>query len=440
MSITICNGQHVEGYDYNGSNTPEATEHHRAQCHEVTFAGAVLKEREYNGPNDSDFYALVWDEEAQETREVWTGTTASWTYHNGSRIDATREVLEKAVAYMTGVRFAEWVESHESTVRMGYTARAVEDGVPVEGVIAWEGYEKPRGQWAARYGTRTKRYGIRVEGRRGYVFRNADAEDFSFDVLEVSAEDMIAWRARCEENVRVELRQAFALADEREPVVGPYVPGTVVDAVEADEDGMRLYAVGEWEAEEEWARGVADAVVDAGAEYAVTGTRADGSAMPGREVTAFRVSATVVRWAQGEGTRILHDGRGAVRMVREDGAVMVLRPVGGAVEGVSASVEAVEGGGGSEERRVAVEAVERLVRDSMDGGAGHYRRVVLTEGGGRGASGVMTRGEARAYLVAEVVDGGMVEREGLSQRVVLTRANGARLVLEPVRGVVPLAG
>ncbi|MDQ1041517.1 hypothetical protein QFZ75_008019 [Streptomyces sp. V3I8] len=332
MSITICNGKHVEGYDVNdvSSNSPEATARHIAECHEITFTGAVLRLREMNGPNDSDFYALVWDEERQATREIEYGTTRGWAYHNGAIIDATREVLEKAVAYMTTVRFAEWVAEHKATVRMGYVARAVEGGVTVEGVIAWEGYEKPRSQWAARYGTRTKRYGIRVEGRRGLVFRNADADDFSFDVEPVSAEDMVSWRARCEANVRAELSQAFALADKREPLVDPFAPGTVVDAREADEDGMRLYAVGEAFADDEWARGVAAAVVDESAvEYRVMGSRADLSLMPDRVATVFRVLATVARWADGEGTRILHNGAGTVRIEREDGARLVLEPVRG---------------------------------------------------------------------------------------------------------------
>jgi hypothetical protein len=42
---------------------------------------------------------------------------------------------------------------------------------------------------------------------------------------------------------------------------------------------------------------------------------------------------------------------------------------------------------------------------------------------------------ARAYLAEEVADGGELSRPGMGVRLVLVRSNGARLVLEPVRGV-----
>lgn len=59
-----------------------------------TYVGAVLDTREYNGYNDSDFYAVVWDD-TQGIIEVEYGSTR---YHSDSyaTADATAEVVEKA--------------------------------------------------------------------------------------------------------------------------------------------------------------------------------------------------------------------------------------------------------------------------------------------------------------------------------------------------------
>jgi hypothetical protein len=72
----------------------------------------------------------------------------------------------------------------------------------------------------------------------------------------------------------------------------------------------------------------------------------------------------------------------------------------------------------------------------MDGGAGRYRRTVLIEGtDARGMSDTMPTAVARVYLAEEVADGGEVSKPGMGVRLVLVRENGARLELEPVRGV-----
>ncbi|MCX4799623.1 hypothetical protein OG497_37850 [Streptomyces sp. NBC_01242] len=350
MSITICTGRSVEGYDPNSSsNSTEAVAAHIAACHETTFTGAVLGLRERNGYDDSDFYALVWDEEQQRTREIQYATTRGWTYHNGASIDATHDVIAKAVAHETEIRFADAQQRHAETVRKGYTARAtVEGGATVEGVIAWIGTAREYSKWAARYADPVKRYGIRVEGRKGLVFVNADAKGFAFDAEPVSAEDMIEWRASCEHSARAHFAQAQAIADKRDPQPEP---SSIVDSSDADAEGWMLYAVGEAFAEH--SMGVAQHVVDESAEYTVTGVRASGDVMEARERTAFQVLHTVARYAEADGARILHDGHGAVRIERADGAYMVLRPVRPAAEEPGTPEEAVSA------PQTAVESVER---------------------------------------------------------------------------------
>jgi len=62
-----------------------------------TFAeGCVLDTWERNGYDDSDFYALIWNEEKQCVESVEYATTRGWTYANGATIDATPEVQAKA--------------------------------------------------------------------------------------------------------------------------------------------------------------------------------------------------------------------------------------------------------------------------------------------------------------------------------------------------------
>jgi hypothetical protein len=518
MGITICNGKRVEGYDVNsGSNSEAAVAAHNAACHEHSYDGAVLRLGEHNGYDDSDFYAIVWDEEQQAVRKIQYATTRGWTYHNGASIDASHEVIEKAVAVMTEARFADWQRTYGETPRKGYTARAVEKGETFEGVITWIGEKRQYSQWAARYAEPVKRYGIKVEGRKGLVFANADDEGFECDVPPMSAEDLVSWRAQCEHNVRAEFSQAQALADQRDPRPAP---GIIVDAQEADAEGFRLYAVGETLSEESVTRKIAAAVLDGDAHgYRLEGVRKDGSALEAREITLYQALHRVALYADMDGALISHDGRGTVRLVRADGGRLLLTPVrpveaaqgpqedgerpgadvetqeaakgaetaqegpcthpsecgaqpvgmvratkaatgeGGIVgvycsghlahpaeifpegyvfayEALSAPVEGVEGTEGDPVWVARRDEALEVLRGLMDGGAGRYRRTVLIEGtDARGMSDTMPTAVARVYLAEEVADGGEVSKPGMGVRLVLVRENGARLELEPVRGV-----
>jgi len=62
----------------------------------VEYEGAVLQLFERNGYDDSDFYAIVWDDDEGTTKQVCYATTRGWTYANGATVDATPEVLAKA--------------------------------------------------------------------------------------------------------------------------------------------------------------------------------------------------------------------------------------------------------------------------------------------------------------------------------------------------------
>lgn len=60
------------------------------------YHGKVIREYERNGRNDSDFFAVIWDEEKQKPRRVMYATTRAWSYACICIVDATDEIRAKA--------------------------------------------------------------------------------------------------------------------------------------------------------------------------------------------------------------------------------------------------------------------------------------------------------------------------------------------------------
>lgn len=82
---------------------PECT----PRCHtklygvEISYEGAVLCTREENGPQDSDWYAIVWDEPKQKLLKVYYASTRFHTpAGQGASVDATPEVKAKAAHWL----------------------------------------------------------------------------------------------------------------------------------------------------------------------------------------------------------------------------------------------------------------------------------------------------------------------------------------------------
>ena len=119
---------------------------HRDTPDRVEYEGAVLGEREKNYHDDSDFFALVWDDEKGEVKSVMFDTTRGVT-NGGCTVDATDEVKAKADAWAKN--------SMRSVIRSDLRAKAeavdnwkgkrvlVERGRKVkpgtEGVVFWTG-------------------------------------------------------------------------------------------------------------------------------------------------------------------------------------------------------------------------------------------------------------------------------------------------------------
>lgn len=110
---------------------------------EPTFEGATLYDRERNGYHDSDFYALVWDEEQGKVRDIEYGTTRFANTPRTALVDATDEVWEKAWAWAE----EQWIERARreaerkaQDVEVGMRVRVVRGRkVPIgtEGVVLW---------------------------------------------------------------------------------------------------------------------------------------------------------------------------------------------------------------------------------------------------------------------------------------------------------------
>lgn len=90
--------------DYNPNvygGTAEGFAHHCELAHEVSYEGMVLRLGEHNWYDDSDFYALVWDEATQSVKKVEYATTRGWTYHNSAKVDASDKIRHQAEMWET---------------------------------------------------------------------------------------------------------------------------------------------------------------------------------------------------------------------------------------------------------------------------------------------------------------------------------------------------
>lgn len=148
----------------------------RAQIVMKEFAhGCVVNTREFNGYDDSDFYATYYDAEAGEFREVMYATTRGWTYPCHATIDATPEVLElwKAerarraeVARKLEAERLERLPSKGRRVRILPNKGKAKIYAGREAVVFW--FEEQRSQfgtWSRGY-----RVGVQIEGTNERVF------------------------------------------------------------------------------------------------------------------------------------------------------------------------------------------------------------------------------------------------------------------------------
>lgn len=114
----------------------------------ISYEGAVLELREMNGYDDSDFYAVVWDDTADAPKDVFYASTRGWTYLNGATVDATPERVEKFRAWRERVaveRALDAAAARAVKVEIGKRVKVVRGRkVPkgTEGRVFWMGPDK----------------------------------------------------------------------------------------------------------------------------------------------------------------------------------------------------------------------------------------------------------------------------------------------------------
>lgn len=95
-----CEHRSNTAYEFErGPRCTERCKFHEPLYMETTHVGRVLELREVNGYDDSDFYAVVWDDKANEPKKVTYATTRGWSYPNGAKVDADEATREKYAAW-----------------------------------------------------------------------------------------------------------------------------------------------------------------------------------------------------------------------------------------------------------------------------------------------------------------------------------------------------
>lgn len=133
------------------------------------YVGGVFGTGEYNGYDDSDFYAIVWDDENGRMRNVEYGSTR---YANSARVteDITEDQATKARAWLRPLLVKEIAKAEEIRVHRvehgaqvrSLTARG--KNVGITGEVKWIGKD--------RYQRGLERVGIQVEGEEKLRFMN----------------------------------------------------------------------------------------------------------------------------------------------------------------------------------------------------------------------------------------------------------------------------
>ena len=88
-----------------------------------TYVGKVLETYEENGYHDSDFYAVVWDDEQNCLLHKQYATTRFYSNGYGAKVDATPEVIAKATAERKARFLESAIEADEETAKTVAKAR-----------------------------------------------------------------------------------------------------------------------------------------------------------------------------------------------------------------------------------------------------------------------------------------------------------------------------
>lgn len=152
-----------------------------------SYVGRVLETYEENGYNDSDFYAIVWDDETESIIHKQYATTRFYSNGYGAKIDATPEVIEKATAERKARFLKSAIEKDEETAKTVAKGKMVEinRGRKNRGIIGevfWVGNPDKFSYYAKEH----RSVGIKLDDERddNGKFKNiVFAYDYNCDVI-----------------------------------------------------------------------------------------------------------------------------------------------------------------------------------------------------------------------------------------------------------------
>ncbi len=152
-----------------------------------TYVGRVLETYEENGYNDSDFYAIVWDDETNSLIHKQFATTRFYSNGYGAKIDATPEIVEKATAERKTRFLKSAIEKDEETAKTVAKGKMVEinRGRKNRGIIGevfWVGNPEKFSYYSKEH----RSVGIKLDDERddNGKFKNiVFAYDYNCDVI-----------------------------------------------------------------------------------------------------------------------------------------------------------------------------------------------------------------------------------------------------------------
>jgi hypothetical protein len=152
-----------------------------------SYVGRVLETYEENGYNDSDFYAVVWDDETNSLIHKQFATTRFYSNGYGAKIDATPEIIEKATAERKTRFLKSAIEKDEETAKTVAKGKMVEinRGRKNRGIIGevfWVGNPEKFSYYAKEH----RSVGIKLDDERddNGKFKNiVFAYDYNCDVI-----------------------------------------------------------------------------------------------------------------------------------------------------------------------------------------------------------------------------------------------------------------
>ena len=152
-----------------------------------SYVGRVLETYEENGYNDSDFYAVVWDDETESIIHKQYATTRFYSNGYGAKIDATPEVIAKATAERKARFLKSAIEKDEETAKTVAKGKMVEinRGRKNRGIIGevfWVGNPDKFSYYAKEH----RSVGIKLDDERddNGKFKNiVFAYDYNCDII-----------------------------------------------------------------------------------------------------------------------------------------------------------------------------------------------------------------------------------------------------------------